>query len=331
MDYTSLHPDLPAASRIGLGTWAIGGWMWGGTDERQAADTVRAALDRGVTLIDTAPAYGFGRAEEIVGTALNEAGRREDIVLATKAGLDWTDGTPVRKATPERIRSEITDSLERLQTDYVDLYQVHWPDPLVPADETARALRALRDEGLIRAIGVSNFPPTQMDTFRRAAPLDACRPPYNLFERGAEDGVLPYCRQEDIALLAYGAFCRGLLRGTMTADRSFEDDDPRSGDPTFQEPRFGQYLDAVDRLDRFARTHHDRRVVHLAARWILDQGVDVVLWNARTPDQLDPVAAVSDWSLTGDDRAEVDRILDETIGEPVSPREEAPPSREERP
>jgi aryl-alcohol dehydrogenase-like predicted oxidoreductase len=329
MEYTTLHPDLPDASRVGLGTWAIGGRMWGGTDERQALDTVLSALDRGVTLIDTAPVYGFGRAEEIVGTALDDTGRREDVVLSTKAGLDWTDGTPVRRATPERIRSEITDSLERLQTDYVDLYQVHWPDPLVPVDETARVLRELRDEGLIRAIGVSNFQPTQMDTFRRAAPLDANQPPYNLFERGIEDDVLPYCQQEDIAVLSYGALCRGLLSGKVTADRTFADDDLRSDDPKFQEGRLDQYLDAVDRLDQLARNRHDRRVIHLAVRWILDQGVDVALWGARTPDQLDPVEQVSGWSLTDDDRAAIDRILDDAIEDPVGPEFIAPPSREE--
>jgi len=329
MEYTSLHPDLPDASRIGLGTWAIGGWMWGGTDRRQAIDTILSALDRGITLIDTAPVYGFGQSEEIVGNALDEADRREDIVLATKVGLDWNDDTPYRRATPDRIRDEITDSLERLQTDYIDLYQVHWPDPLVPADKTARALRELRDEGLIRAIGVSNFSPSQMDTFRRAAPLDAHQPPYNLFERGIEESVLPYCQQEDIALLTYGALCRGLLSGKMTTDRTFEGDDLRNTDPKFQDPRFEQYLDAVDRLDQFARNNYDRRVIHLAVRWILDQGVDVALWGARNPDQLDPIDEVSGWSLTDDDLDEIDRLLDETIEDPVGPEFMAPPSRDD--
>lgn len=329
MEYTTLHSDLPDASRVGLGTWAIGGWMWGGTDERQSIDTILAALDRGITLIDTAPVYGFGRSEEIVGRALDEYGRREDVVLATKAGLDWSDDTPFRKATPERIRQEITDSLERLQTDYIDLYQVHWPDPLVPLDETAGALRELRNEGLIRAIGVSNFSPSQMDTFRRSAPVDVCQPPYNLFEREIEDGVLPYCRQEDIGLLTYEALCRGLLSGNMSTERTFEGDDLRNQDPKFQEPRFEQYLTAVDRLDEFAREHYDRRVIELAVRWILDQGVDVALWGARTPDQLDPVETVDGWSLSDEDLDEIDRILDETIADPVGPEFMAPPSRKE--
>ena len=329
MEYTSLHPDLPDASRVGLGTWAIGGWMWGGTDERRAIDTILSALDRGITLIDTAPVYGFGRSEEIVGKALDEYGKRDEVVLATKVGLDWTDETPFRRATPERIREEVTDSLERLQTDYVDLYQVHWPDPLVPMDETAGVLRELRNEGLIRAIGVSNFSPSQMDTFRRAAPLDACQPPYNLFERDVEDDVLPYCQQEDIGLLTYGALCRGLLSGKMSTDRTFEGDDLRTSDPKFEEPRFDQYLEAVDRLDQLAQDRYDRRVIHLAVRWILDQGVDVALWGARNPDQLDPVEKVGGWSLSDEDLDTVDRILEETITDPVGPEFMAPPSREE--
>jgi aryl-alcohol dehydrogenase-like predicted oxidoreductase len=328
VDTTTLPSLDTPVSRVGLGTWAIGGAEWGGTDEQQAVDTVRSALDRGITLIDTAPVYGFGRAEEVVGRALEEAGRREDVVLATKAGLDWDeDGAVVRRATPDRLREEITDSLRRLRTDYVDLYQVHWPDPLVPMDETATVLRELRDEGLIRAIGVSNFTPSQMDTFRRAAPVDACQPPYNLFERHIEDDVLPYCRQEDIGLLTYSALCRGLLSGHMSRDRTFADDDIRTHDPKFRDPHLGSYLEAVERLDRFARTHYDRRVIHLAVRWILDQGVDVALWGARHPDQLDPIDDVSGWSLSDDDRTEIDRILDDTIDETFEPDFMAPPLR----
>jgi aryl-alcohol dehydrogenase-like predicted oxidoreductase len=329
VDTTTLPAIDKDVSRIGLGTWAIGGWMWGGTQEQQAIDTVLAALDRGITLIDTAPVYGFGTSEELVGAALQEYGRRDDVVLATKAGLDWDeDGNVVRRATPERLRTEITDSLERLQTDYIDLYQVHWPDPRVPMDEVAGVLREFRNDGRIRAIGVSNFSPSQMDTFRRAAPLHTSQPPYNLFERGIEDGGLSYCQQEDIGLLTYGALCRGLLSGKMSTDRTFEGDDLRNTDPKFQAPHFEQYLTAVDRLDALARDRYGKRVIHLAARWILDQGVEVALWGARRPDQLDAAEAVSGWSLTDDDRAAIDRILDETIDEAIAPDFMAPPARD---
>src|ERR1700739_3276301 len=170
-------------SRIGLGTWAIGGWMWGGTDEAQSIATIRAAVERGVTLIDTAPVYGFGRSEEIVGKALAEGGLRNKVQIATKVGLDWRDGKIFRDSSAARIRQEIEDSLRRLRTDVIDLYRVHWPDLETPFAETARTLEDLRREGKIRAIGVSNFSPAQMDAFRAVAPLDAVQPPSKLFER----------------------------------------------------------------------------------------------------------------------------------------------------
>lgn len=330
METTTLPSIDKEVSRIGLGTWAIGGDEWGGTDEQAAIDTILSALDHGITLIDTAPVYGLGRAESIVGKALNEYGARDDVVVATKVALEWNeDGSVVRNATPERIQTEIAQSLERLDTDYVDLYQVHWPDPLVPVDETAGALRELKNDGLIRAIGVSNFAPSQMDTFRRAAPLHTNQPPYNLFEREAEDSVLSYCQQEDVGLLTYGALCRGLLSGKMSTDRTFDEDDIRTIDPKFQSPRFEQYLEAADQLDAFAEETAGCGVLHLAVRWILDQGVDVALWGARDPAQLEPIDQISDWSLTNEDMEEIDRILDRTIQDPVGPEFMAPPTREE--
>jgi aryl-alcohol dehydrogenase-like predicted oxidoreductase len=163
---TSLRP-----SRVGLGTWAIGGWMWGGTDEAAAIATIHAAFEYGINLLDTAPVYGFGRSEEIVGKAIAKAGLRSRAVIATKVGLDWKDGKPFRNASRARINQEVEDSLRRLQTDHIDIYQVHWPDPKVSMSETADAMRTLFDQGKIRAIGVSNFSIAQIDEFRRAAPL----------------------------------------------------------------------------------------------------------------------------------------------------------------
>lgn len=162
-------------SRIGLGTWAIGGWMWGGADDDRSVTTIRSALDRGINLIDTAPVYGFGHSEEVVGKALE--GVRDQAVIATKVALDWSEGGPRRNATPARIRQEVEDSLRRLRTDRIDLYQVHWPDPLVAIEETAAELEKLRQEGKILAIGVSNYSTEQMDAFRKAATLASVQPP----------------------------------------------------------------------------------------------------------------------------------------------------------
>src|SRR5438132_8894774 len=164
-------------SRVGLGTWAIGGWMWGGTDDEESVKTIHAAIERGINLIDTAPAYGFGRSEEIVGRALGQGGLRRQVKIATKVGLEWKDGKVFRNAGRDRIVREIEASLLRLRTDYIDIYQVHWPDPLVPVEQTAEAMRTLLEQGTIRAIGVSNFSVDQIERFRRVAPLHAVQPP----------------------------------------------------------------------------------------------------------------------------------------------------------
>src|SRR5712672_2882164 len=231
--------------RVGLGTWAIGGWMWGGTDETESIRTIHEALDLGINLIDTAPIYGFGRSEEIVGKALAQNGLRQRAVIATTVGLDWKDGQPFRNGRPQRILKEVEDSLRRLRTDVIDLYQVHWPDQMVPVGDTAEAMARLYRAGKIRAIGVSNFSPAEMDIFRSAAPLHTAQPPYNLLERAIEADVLPYCREKGIAVLAYGSLCRGLLSGRMNSQTQFDGDDLRRHDPKFQAPRFAQYLQAV--------------------------------------------------------------------------------------
>jgi aryl-alcohol dehydrogenase-like predicted oxidoreductase len=314
-------------SRVGLGTWAIGGWMWGGTDEAESVATIRAAIEQGINLIDTAPAYGFGRSEEIVGKAIADGDLRSRVRIATKVGLEWQDGKVFRNASRARILNEIDASLRRLRTDHIDIYQVHWPDPLVPIEETAETMRMLFEQGKIGAIGVSNFSVEQMEEFRRIAPLHVAQPPYNLFERGIERDILPYCRTNRIAMLGYGALCRGLLSGRMRPGTQFDGDDLRRTDPKFQEPRFTQYLAAVQRLDQFAQQRFGKRVIHLAVRWMLDQGITTGLWGARHPGQLQPVDDVSGWALDAAAKAEIDRILAETITDPVGPEFMAPPAR----
>jgi aryl-alcohol dehydrogenase-like predicted oxidoreductase len=324
--------DIPQTSirvsRVALGTWAMGGWMWGGSDEKDAIRTIHAALDSGINLIDTAPVYGFGRSEEIVGKALAIGGRRKDTVIATKVGLDWADGKPFRNASRARIVYEAEQSLRRLQTDVIDLYQVHWPDPNTPIAEVADAMAALYRSGKIRAIGVSNFSPAQMDEFRAVAPLHTAQPPYNLFERGIEQDVLPYCRDRNIALLAYGSLCRGLLSGSMTDKTRFGGDDLRRTDPKFRPPRFEQYLDAVAKLNAFASEHYGKRVIHLAARWVLDRNnKNIALWGARRPEQLAPIGEVVGWRIDDAAMAEIDQILKRTVRDPVGPEFMAPPDR----
>src|ERR1700754_1197637 len=326
MELTEIPGTSLKVSRVAIGTWAIGGWMWGGTDEAESISTIRAALEQGINVIDTAPVYGFGCSEEIVGKAIAEGGIRSRVLIATKAGLEWANGRVSRNASRARILHEVEDSLRRLRTDRIDIYQVHWPDPLIEIEETADAMHMLFAQGKIRAIGVSNFSVDQMERFRRVAPLHVLQPPYNLFERGIEADLLPYCRKNRIATLGYGALCRGLLSGRMRLDTAFDGDDLRRTDPKFVEPRFAQYLAAVAKLDRLAQ-RFGKRVIHRAVRWMLDQGITTALWGARHPDQLQPVDEVTGWSLDASAKAEIDRILRETITDPVGPEFMAPPAR----
>jgi aryl-alcohol dehydrogenase-like predicted oxidoreductase len=324
-EFVEISATQLKVSRVALGTWAMGGWMWGGTDQRESVATIHAARHQGINLIDTAPVYGFGVSEEIVGPAL--AGVRSQAVIATKTGLEWRGGKIYRNATRARIMQEVDDSLRRLRTDYIDIYQVHWPDPLVPVEETAEAMRLLYEQGKIRAIGVSNFSVAQMERFRRVAPLHVLQPPYNLFERAIKAEVLPYCRDNKIATFGYGALCRGLLSGRMRPDTTFQGDDLRRVDPKFQPPRFSQYLDAVRQLDELARRRFHRRVIHLAVRWMLDQGISVALWGGRHPDQVEAALGVAGWSLDAAHRALIELIVNTTVRDPVGPEFMAPPQR----
>ncbi|HVZ44870.1 MAG TPA: aldo/keto reductase [Ramlibacter sp.] len=326
METTTIGASGIEVSRIALGTWAIGGWMWGGTDEAQAIATIRRAVDSGVTLIDTAPVYGFGRSEEIVGKAL--AGPlRSRVRIATKGGLAWRGGQVFRDSRATRIRAEVEDSLRRLGTDHIDLYQVHWPDSQTPLEETATALEMLRTQGKLGAIGVSNFSPAQMSVFRAAAELDAVQPPYNLFEREMEDGVLPYASRTGLSVLCYGALCRGLLSGRMDIHTTFRGDDLRKIDPKFNGARFRHYLAAVDELSRLARERFDKSVLALAVRWVLDQGPTIALWGARSPEQLDAIGDVAGWHIDTATLRDIDAILRRCIGEPIAPSFMAPPER----
>lgn len=327
MEYKLIAGTDLKVSRIALGAWAIGGWMWGGTDEEKSVRTIHAAVEKGINLIDTAPVYGFGRSEEIVGKALSEGGYRQRALIATKTGLDWQEGRVFRNSSPEFIRRNVRDSLRRLRTDRIDILFVHWPDPLVPFEETAGLLHELRGEGVIRAVGVSNYSPEQIREFGRGGPVHLCQPPYNLFERSIEGDLMPFCKETGLSLATYGALCRGMLSGKMTREREFKGDDLRKMDPKFREPRFSQYLEAVERLGELARKRFGKGVLHLAVRWVLDRGSDIAIWGGRSPEQMEPVPEMFGWHIDGETMKEIDRILEESVKEPVGPEFMAPPAR----
>jgi aryl-alcohol dehydrogenase-like predicted oxidoreductase len=206
---------------------------------------------------------------------------------------------------------------------------VHWPDPLVSIEDTAETLLEVQREGKVLALGVSNYSPEQMDAWIGVAPLHSAQLPYNIFEREIENDVLPYALQKNLLVLSYGAICRGLLSGSMKADRKFEGDDLRLTDPKFQRPRFKQYLRAADKLGQYARQNHGKSLLAFAIRWILDRGETMAaLWGARNARQIDPVEEAFGWRLSTQDYAEVDKILRETVKNPVGPEFMAPPARQ---
>ncbi|TVM15814.1 general stress protein [Oceanidesulfovibrio indonesiensis] len=328
MEFVTMTGTNVQLSRVALGTWAIGGWMWGGTDEQESIRTIHAALDKGVNTIDTAPVYGFGRSEEIVGKALAQYPDKDRIRISTKVALEWTgEGKVFRNSDPERIEKEVEDSLSRLGVDVIDVYFIHWPDSKTPFEKTAETMCRLKEQGKIRSVAVSNFSPEQMDAFREACPIQSCQPPYNIFEREIEADVLPYCQDNSIVLMTYGALCRGLLSGRMSKGREFTGDDLRKSDPKFQEPRFSQYLTAVDKLKTLAMDRYEKELLPFAVRWVLDKSNGVALWGGRRPDQMDPIPDVFGWSMDDETMAEVDRILAETVTDPVGPEFMAPPER----
>jgi len=333
METVTLANSDITCSRIALGTWAIGGWMWGGNDSQDSMRTVQEAVEMGITAIDTAPVYGFGESERRVGDALHQERLRNRVTLATKCALNWDDDDhdkgPYRDASRKRIVQEAEDSLRRLRTDVIDLYQIHWPDPTRPVEEAAEVMLELQRAGKIRAVGVSNFDAEQIRAFHSVCPLSTVQPPYNLFERQMENTLLPVFKELGVSTLTYGALCRGLLSGKMREHSRFEGDDLRNNDPKFQPPRYTQYLDAVQQLDALARERYGKRVLHLALRWLLDQpGASVALWGARRPEQIQPVTDVMGWHLNDRDKRDIDTILADTISDPVGPEFMAPPTRE---
>ena len=317
MEVAKLGSSGIEVTRVALGTWAIGGWLWGGTDVEQSVRAIHAALDTGITTVDTAPVYGFGLSEEILAEALARRQiPRERVVIATKFGMEWDDKENVwRNAKPERVRKELDDSLRRLRTDYIDLYQIHWPDPETPIAETAQVVKELYEAGKIRAIGVCNYSVEQLEEWRKVAPLHSVQPRYNLLERKIEADVLPYCREHGLAVLAYSPLARGLLTGKFTENPTFKPGDNRATDPRFTGEAYKRHLRIVEKLKVMA-AEKGKTVAQLAVRWVLDQpGVTVALWGARTPEQIREAAGVSGWRLSEADLARIEAILQEAAEE----------------
>ncbi|MDT5026608.1 MAG: hypothetical protein QOE61_3034 [Micromonosporaceae bacterium] len=310
MDITTLGKTGLKVSRIAFGTWQLGG-DWGTFDTEPAAAAIRRARDLGVTLFDTAQAYGFGASERLLGQALRHDldHQRGEIVLATKGGLRITDSGVVRDASPDWLRQGVDDSLRALGVDYIDLYQVHWPDPAVPLADSAGALQELVDAGKIRHVGVSNFDVGQMEEFSRRRPVETVQPPYHLFHRDIEADILPYAQSHDIGVLVYGPLAHGVLSGALTPSTTFPADDWRSKSREFQGAVFRRNLAVVDELARFAR-ERGMTVSQLAIAWTLAHpAVQVSIVGTRNADHVAESLAAADLVLTAEDLATIDTIM----------------------
>jgi aryl-alcohol dehydrogenase-like predicted oxidoreductase len=314
MHYTRFGQTSLSVSRICFGTWQAGG-DWGHVDRAQITGAIRAARAAGIDFFDTAQAYGFGASEQLLGEALADdiRHRRNEIVIATKGGLRL-DGTQLlRDASPQWLRRGVESSLKALGTDYIDLYQVHWPDPKTPLAETAAALDALVREGKIRYVGASNFDVAQIAEFCKTRKLDALQPPYHLFRRDAEREILPYCKKRGIGVLAYGPLAHGLLSGTMTASTTFEPSDWRSASPLFHGEAFQTNLAVVEELKRFA-AQKSISVAQLAIAWVLaNPAVDVAIVGVRNPKHVEELAAASNIELSPDDLRAIDVVMARAI------------------
>jgi aryl-alcohol dehydrogenase-like predicted oxidoreductase len=309
MEFMKTSVEGLELSRVGIGCWVMGGGDWGGIVDAPAIEAIRAGLDMGITVIDTAPVYGSGHSEELVGKALAD-GYRKKAILATKCGLSWTkDGAVYRDCRPATMRKELDDSLCRLRTDYIDVYQIHWPDIKVPFAESAAVMLEFMKAGKIRAIGVSNFSDAQMDDWLKTAPIHTMQPSYNILEDKLFPNPIPYAQKHSIAIFGYSALARGMLSGAYSVGMKFKDGDMRQkNDPKYQGENFKKHLAAVEELKEYAKKF-DKTVAQLAVRWVLDQGVTCALWGIRKKEQLEPIPGVMGWKLTPAQQEEVVKIV----------------------
>ncbi|MEM5470425.1 aldo/keto reductase [Hoeflea sp. AS60] len=282
------------ASVVGLGTWAIGGWMWGGTEEKQSIAAIQESIDAGISLIDTAPAYGQGLSETIVGKAIE--GRRDKVVLATKCGLVWHtqkgnhffdyDGKPVHRYLGKNsIVYEVEQSLARLKTDYIDLYITHWQDPTTPLDETMEALELLKAQGKIRSIGASNVSVDDLKSYVASGQLDAIQEEYSMVKRDIESSLLPICAGHGVSTLSYSSLALGLLSGKIGPDRTFSGDDQRKDNPRFSISNREKVTRLMAALEPIAEGHKATSAQIVIAWTVQQPGITFSLCGARNPEQ----------------------------------------------
>jgi aryl-alcohol dehydrogenase-like predicted oxidoreductase len=329
MEYRFLGKTDLKVPVVSFGAWAIGGWLWGGGDDKAAVAALRKGIDLGITCIDTAPGYGMGHSERLVGQAIK--GRRGDVIVATKCGLRWDleegvaffpTATPegkkctiYRNLRPHSIRHECDQSLERLGVDAINLYQCHWTDPSSSLDDTMDTLLDLQKQGKIRAIGVSNFTIEEIGQCMKKGVIASDQPKYNPLERAIEADVLPFCADNDVGVLAYSPLAQGLMTGKVTAAREFKGDDIRQHHPWYTPDNRRRVLDMLEKIKPIA-DGHNATLGQVAINWVVSQrGITSALVGARNDKQVAENAGAANFKLTADEVATI-RSLVEGLGTP---------------
>ena len=323
MEFRTLGNTDVKVTPIAFGAWAIGGAMWGGAEKKDAVQAIKRSIDHGITTIDTAPVYGYGQSEELVGEAIR--GMREKVQILTKYGLRWDakkgqyyfslkdeDGNKIdiyRYAGKESVIQECENSLRRLGTDYIDLYQIHWADPTTPIDETMEAINILLEQGKIRAAGVCNFEAALLKKAMKTAPICSNQVPYSMVRRDIEDELVPFCIGNEKAILAYSPLQRGLLTGKFSPDHHFKEGDTRAGSSQFKKENIIKTNRFLEEIKPIADAK-GASLAQLVIRWTLEQpGITVALVGARNSRQVDDNVGAMNLKLTKDEVEEINSKL----------------------
>ncbi|MFO8052712.1 MAG: aldo/keto reductase [Candidatus Omnitrophota bacterium] len=316
MDYRKINNiDIPV-SPVTLGTWAFGGDIWWGPQEdKNSVEVMDEAVRGGVAMIDTAPVYGRGRSEKVIGSFLRKRKLREKIVLATKLGLNWQGSDILHDLGKKRMLEEVDLSRSRLQTDYFDLYQVHWPDPDTPIAETAETMYKLKQKGITKAVGVSNYSVEQMSEFMQYCPIDCLQPEYSMFKRDIETDIVSFCEKNEIAIISYAPLYSGLLTGKFFLNDTDipEDRNRKLKSFHFTEPYFSINRETLEKLESIASSYQ-KTLTQLVINWNFSQtGITSSIVGSRKPKQLEENLGSMGWKLSKEDLSKINRILDQRV------------------
>ncbi|MFH1504177.1 MAG: aldo/keto reductase [Candidatus Omnitrophota bacterium] len=313
MEYKIISNTDLKVSVITLGTWAFGGDVWwGAQQDKDSMEALDAAIEKGITTIDTAPVYGRGRSERVIGVFIKKRKLREKVVLATKLGLSWEGPKILHNLSKKRMLDELDESRQRLQTDYFDIYQVHWPDPNTSIGETAEVMCSLYEKGIIKAVGVSNYSAARMKEFMKYSPLHSLQPPYNMFKRSIEKDIVPFCLENNISILSYIPLQSGILTGKFFFDDvEVPDDLCRRNHKDLKQPYFSVNKQALTKIKEIA-DKYKKTLTQLVLNWTYSQqGITSIITGARNLKQLEENIDAVGWKINSEDNMEIESILRE--------------------